>query len=250
MGIYRMKPNRMKVIVPLAGPEGEVEKEFNEFKNLIKIYDKPLIKYIADRRPYDLRSAAFLLFRQTNEKYNIAARIKDIFGKHTEMFIIDKITEGAPCSVMEYLESSKIKGDILVDLVDQHLSLGQDFLKFIQKNKSRVKGIIPTFRSKYWKWSYVRLDKDGYVSEVQEKVNPPISPYATAGVYYFSDVKDYLAATRQMIRLDKRVKFNHKFFVSCIYNELPKKSVITYPTNIICPLGSVEGIKSFRQIIW
>ena len=124
------------------------------------------------------------------------------------------------------------------------------FIKFIKKNRAKVKGIIPTFKSRYWKWSYVRLDKGGFVKEVQEKANPPISDNATAGVYYFSCAKDFILATEQMVRFNKRVKFNNKFFVSCVYNEFPKQSVINYPTQIICPLGSVEGIKLFKQIAW
>lgn len=240
----------MKVIVPLAGPEGAVEKEFGEFKNLISIYDKPLLKYVSDNRPYDLSEAAFILWRDTDNKYHISKRLKEIMGSRIEIFILDEVTEGAPCSVTAYLEQSNVKGDILIDLLDQHLSLKADFIQFIENNRKIAKGIIPTFKSKYWKWSYVRTDKDGFVEEVQEKVNPPISEDATAGVYYFSDTEDYIYAAKQMIRLDKRVSFNHKFFVSCVYNELPKKSVVSFPTTITCPLGSVEGIKAFEQIAW
>ena len=240
----------MKIIVPLAGPEGEVEKEFRDFKNLIEVYNKPLIKYIAEKRPYDLSKAAFILFKDTDKRYNLSKRLKGIFGKNTEVFILERITEGAPCSVIEYIKQRKIKEDIMIDLVDQHLALDKRFIQFIKQKKKKVKGIIPTFKSRYWKWSYVCLDKNGFVEKVQEKVDPPISDNATAGVYYFSDTDDFVVAAQQMIRLNKRVKFNDKFFVSCVYNELPKKTVLTYPASIICPLGSVEGIKLFSQIAW
>ena len=245
MGVYRVK-----IIVPLAGPEGEVEREFKEFKNLIEVYNKPLIKYIAEKRPYDLKKAAYILLKETNKKYDIARRLKKILGSDLEFFMLDKITEGAACSVAAYLREYGCKGDILVDLVDQHLDLGRGFTKFIKENKANVEGVIPTFKSRYWKWSYARVDKDGFVKEVQEKVNPPISDNATAGVYYFSSSKGFLSAAGQMVELNKRVKFNNKFFVSCVYNELPMRSVITYPTQIICPLGSVEGINLFKQIAW
>lgn len=240
----------MKVIVPLAGPEGEAEKEFKDFKNMIEVHNKPLIKYIAEKRPYDLSKAAFILLKDTDKKYNLAKRLKDIFGKNTDVFSLEKMTEGAPCSVIEYIKQRKIKEDIIVDLVDQHLGLDKRFIQFIKRNKKRVRGIIPTFKSRYWKWSYARLDKYGFVEEVQEKVDPPISDNATAGVYYFSKADDFVRAAGEMVRLNKRVKFNDKFFVSCVYNELPKASVITFPTRIICPLGSIEGIKLFEQIAW
>ena len=240
----------MKVIVPLAGPEGEAEREFSEFKNLIEVYNKPLIKYIAEKRPYDLRKAAYILLKETNKKYDIARRLKKILSSDLEIFTLDKITEGAAWSVAEYLRKYGCRGDILVDLLDQHLDISDDFIKFIKKNRANVKGIIPTFKSRYWKWSYARVDKKGFVEEVQEKVNPPISDNATAGVYYFSSSRGFLSAAEEMVRLNKRVKFNNKFFISFGYNELPKHSVINYPVKIICPLGSVEGIKLFKQIAW
>lgn len=240
----------MRIIVPLAGQEGEVEREFKEFKNLIEVYGKPLIQHVTENRPYDFSKAVFILLEETNKKYNIQERLKKIYGNTIEIFMLNQITEGAACSVLEYLEGNNTNEDIVIDLLDQHLTLDQRFIDFVKNNKNDVKGIIPTFKSKYWKWSYARSGKDGFVEEVQEKVNPPISNNATAGVYYFSSAKDYIEAARQMIKLDKRVKFNDKFFVSCVYNELPKKSVIGYPTQIICPLGSVAGIKLFEQIAW
>lgn len=245
MGLYRMK-----VIIPLAGPEGEVEREFGDFKNLIQVHNKPLIKYVAEKRPYDLSKATFILLKDTDKKYKIGIKLKKTLGNSIKIFLINKLTEGAPCSVLAYLQDHKIKGDILVDLADQYLSLEKYFIGFIEKNKKKVKGIIPTFKSMYWKWSYVKCDSNGFVTQVQEKVKPPISEDATAGIYYFSNAQDFIKAAKQMINLNKRVKFNNKFFVSCVYNELPKKSVITFPTRIICPLGSVEGIRLFEQIAW
>ena len=240
----------MKVIVPLAGPEGEVEREFKDFKNLIEVHDKSLIRYMAEKRPYSLAEATFILLKETDKKYAIGSRLNKILGNKIEIFMLDKLTEGAPCSVMSYLEEHKIKEDILIDLADQYLCLNKNFIAFIKQNKNKVKGIVPTFKSRYWKWSYMRLDAKDFVKEVQEKVNPPISDNATAGVYYFSSAADFVSATKQMVRLNKRVKFNNKFFVSCVYNEFPQKSVVNFPTNIICPLGSIEGIKLFEQIAW
>ena len=240
----------MKVVVPLAGPEGEAEKEFKDFKNLIEVYGKPLIRYIAEKRPYDLGKATFILLKSTDAKYAIAKRLKKILGSSIEIFMLERETEGAPCSVMEYLKTLHNDPELLIDLVDQHLSLDKEFVKFIHTQKSNVKGIIPTFKSRYWKWSYIRLDRQGYVTQVQEKVNPPLSDNATAGVYYFSSSKEFVRAAEQMVAMNKRAAFNNKFFVSCVYNEFPPKSIITFPAQIICPLGSVEGIKVFPLIAW
>ena len=48
------------------------------------------------------------------------------------------------------------------------------------KKKNSIKGMIPIFKSRYRKWSYVKIDKDGFEKEVQEGVDPSISDNATA----------------------------------------------------------------------
>ncbi len=85
---------------------------------------------------------------------------------------------------------------------------------------------------------------------VKEKVNPPISENAAAGIYYFFSAKDFITATEKVFKFNKRVEFNNKFFISCVYNEFPRNTILTYPTNIICPLGSVDEIRVFPQIAW
>lgn len=72
------------------------------------------------------------------------------------------------------------------------------------------------FRSVHPRWSFVALDKDGYVNETSEK--RPISDMATAGCYYFKHGKDFVEAAFNTIRKD--VNYNGSYYICSTYNEL------------------------------
>lgn len=65
------------------------------------------------------------------------------------------------------------------------------------------------------KWSYARLDDNGFVAEVAEK--KVISNLATVGVYYWSRGSDYVRYAEQMIAKDIRV--NGEYYVAPVFNE-------------------------------
>ncbi len=55
-------------------------------------------------------------------------------------------------------------------------------------------GII-TFPNKHPKWSYAKLDDEGYGTEVAEK--KPISEHATVGIYYWKKDQIILSMLRK-----------------------------------------------------
>jgi hypothetical protein len=66
------------------------------------------------------------------------------------------------------------------------------------------------------KWSYVRFDDAGLITEVVEK--RVISTEATVGIYNFRRGSDFVAAAERMIEHDLRV--NGEFYVAPVYNQL------------------------------
>ena len=76
-------------------------------------------------------------------------------------------------------------------------------------------GGILTFPASHPKWSYAKLDDDGFVSEVAEK--KPISKHATVGVYWWKKGSDYVKYAEQMI--EKNIRVNNELYVCPVYNE-------------------------------
>jgi len=104
---------------------------------------------------------------------------------------------------------------------------------------------ILTFNSTHPKWSFAKLNEDGFVSEVAEK--KPISDIATVGVYYWNKGSDYVKYAEQMILNDVRV--NNEFYVCPVFNEAihDDKKVKIFPIEKMWGLGTPEDLDIFLK---
>jgi hypothetical protein len=75
---------------------------------------------------------------------------------------------------------------------------------------------VLTFSSVHPRYSYVRVDGGGMVTEAAEK--NPISRNATVGFYWFSQGRRFVEAVKKMIRKDAAV--NGVFYICPALNEL------------------------------
>jgi hypothetical protein len=78
-----------------------------------------------------------------------------------------------------------------------------------------IDGGILTFKATHPKWSYAKLNEDGFVSEVAEK--KVISDEATVGIYYWRHGSDYVKYAEQMIKKD--IRTNGEFYTCPVFNE-------------------------------
>jgi len=108
-----------------------------------------------------------------------------------------------------------------------------------------VDGGIVSFEATHPKWSFAKLDDDGFVSEVAEK--KPISNIATVGVYYWSKGSDYVKYAEQMI--DKDIRTNNEFYVCPVYNEAigDGKKVKVFPIDKMWGLGTPEDLDVYLK---
>ena len=100
-----------------------------------------------------------------------------------------------------------------------------------------------TFEATHPKWSFAKLDDQGFVSEVAEK--KPISNIATAGIYYWKKGSDYVKYANQMIQ--KNVRTNNEFYVCPVFNEAIQDGlkVKTFDITKMWGLGTPEDLKTF-----
>ena len=83
------------------------------------------------------------------------------------------------------------------------------------KDVYQLDGGIVSFKATHPKWSYAKVNDDGFVSEVAEK--KPISDNATVGIYFWKKGSDYVKYAEQMI--EKNVRTNGEFYVCPVFNE-------------------------------
>jgi hypothetical protein len=118
---------------------------------------------------------------------------------------------------------------------------GDEFLRVVDG----LDGGIVTFRDglRNPKWSFARVDGDGFVVEVAEK--NPISDIATAGFYYWRRGSDYVRCAERMI--DRNIRVNNEFYVCPVYNEGIAEGLKfkTFEARRMCGLGTPEDLELF-----
>jgi dTDP-glucose pyrophosphorylase len=107
-------------------------------------------------------------------------------------------------------------------------------------------GILTFTRENDPKWSYAKLDENGFVSEVAEK--NPISNHATVGIYYYNKGSEYVKYAEQMI--SKNIRFKNEFYVAPVYNEMiqDNKKIKIYDCDAMHGIGTPEDLEKFLEI--
>ena len=234
----------MKVLIPMAGAGSRFEKAGYTFpKPLIEVNGKPMIQTVVENLNIDAKHV-FIVQKEHYEKYNLKYLL-NLISPDCEIVQVDGMTEGAACTTL--LAEKFINNDepLLTANSDQYIDWdSNEFLYSMEA--SGIDGGILTFESVHPKWSFAKLNDQGYVSEVAEK--KPISNKATVGIYYWSKGSDYVKYAKQMIRKNKRV--NNEFYVCPVFNEAIEdgKKIKTFDIEKMWGLGTPEDLEVFLNV--
>jgi hypothetical protein len=112
-------------------------------------------------------------------------------------------------------------------------------------NETDVDGGIVSFRATHPKWSFAKIDDDGFVTEVAEK--NPISDIATVGYYYWKHGSDFVKYAEQMI--DRNIRVNNEFYVCPVFNQAieDEKKIITFDVPKMWGLGTPEDLNYYLE---
>ena len=237
----------LNIVVPMAG-RGSRFATAGYFmpKPLIDVHGKYMIEVVTDNvRPKCEHRFIYLCLEEHLQKYNLSEKLANI-SPGCIVVPVNKVTEGAACTVLlaeEYIDTSDslmtVNSDQYIDFdIDVYLSKMQD-----------TDGLIMTMYADDPKWSFVRLDDSGYVTEVREK--EVISNEATVGIYNFAHGHDYVQYAHEMIEANERV--NGEFYVAPVYNRIIKAGKKISFCNIgsenagMYGLGIPSDLESFLQ---
>jgi hypothetical protein len=112
-------------------------------------------------------------------------------------------------------------------------------------NETEADGGIVTFTSTHPKWSFAKIDDNGFVSEVAEK--NPISDIATVGVYFWKHGSDYVKYAEQMI--SKNIRVNNEFYVCPVFNEaiVDNKKIRVFNIPKMWGIGTPEDLNYYLK---
>lgn len=237
----------INILVPIAG----VAKTFKEKgyifpKPLIEVKNKPMIQLIYENLKLNMEHRFIFIVRKVDYEEFALGDVLKMMIPDSLVVVLNGETKGAACSALMAAHFIKGSNPLLIANGDQYLDVDLSTIvrKFLDEG---VDGGIITFESVHPKWSFVRVDRDGFVLEAAEK--KPISKHATAGVYFFKKGDYFIEAAQSMIRKD--VKTMDQFFICPTYNEMILKGMKIKTVNIdnraMYGLGTPEDIAEFEK---
>lgn len=233
----------LNVLIPMAGAGSRFEQAGYTFpKPLIDVHGKPMIQLVVDNLNFN-SPHTFIVQKSHNKKFNLNSLLPLINKDNpTNIVEVDGITEGAACTTL--LAKSIINNDnpLIIANSDQYINWSCGEFMYKMQEHDVDAGIV-TFKATHPKWSFVKINEYGYVTEVAEK--NPISDIATVGIYYWKRGSDYIKYAEQMISKNKR--YNNEFYVCPVFNEAIKdeKKIKIYNVDQMWGLGTPEDLESF-----
>ena len=234
---------KMNVLIPMAGAGSRFQQAGYTFpKPLIDVEGKPMIQVVVDNLNIDA-TYIYVVQKEHRVKYNLDTLL-NLITPSCKIVEVDGITEGAACTTL--LAKEFIDNDEPLVMANSDQFVEWDSNEFMYKMiEQKVDGGILTFTATHPKWSFVKVNEYGYVTEVAEK--NPISDMATVGIYYWSKGSDYVKYAEQMI--EKNIRTNNEFYTCPTFNEAigDGKKIKTFNIEKMWGLGTPEDLKYFLE---
>lgn len=248
MGLTQVKPKwvdkKLNVLIPMAGAGTRFQQAGYTFpKPLIDVDGRPMIQVVVENLNIDA-NFIYLVQRAHREKYNLDILL-NLLTPGCLVIDVDGLTEGAACTALLAKEHINTDAPLFFANSDQYVEWDSNEF-FYKMNESDLGGGIPTFKATHPKWSFAKLDNEGYVSEVQEK--KPISNLATVGFYYWKHGSDFVKYAEEMI--EQNIRVNNEFYVCPVYNNAIKGGlkVRTFDVDKMWGLGTPEDLNYFIDV--
>lgn len=203
----------INIVIPMAGAGSRFAKAgYKKPKPFIDVLGKPMICHVLDN--LDMPDAKFILLARKEHYDNEPETIQWIKNNYSvEFVLIDKLTEGAACTVLHAHRLINNDAPLLIANSDQIVDMNiTDYIN--DSNARNLDGSVLCFQDDDTKWSYAKIDNNGYIVEIKEKV--VISEHATVGIYYFAKGRIFVENAIDMFVRNERV--NNEFYVAPVYN--------------------------------
>jgi len=237
------RSKNMNILIPMAGAGSRFEKAGYTFpKPLIEVNGKPMIQVVLENLNIEAHYI-FIVQKAHYEKYNLQYLL-NLLAPGCDIVQVDGLTAGAACTTL--LARNYIDNDapLVIANSDQFVDWDSNQCLYAFSADGIDAGIL-TFEASHPKWSYARLDADGFVAEVAEK--KVISNHATVGIYYWKKGSDYVRNALRMIEAED--KTNGEYYVCPVFNYAIQegKKIRVKDVSGMWGLGTPEDLNYFLQ---
>lgn len=239
----------MNVVIPMAGLGSRFsEAGYDLPKPFIDVNGQPMIARVLENLYYPGARYTLLSRREHLENHNdIVSELKKEFS--VEFRSISSVTEGTAATLLFARDIFANEEPLLIANCDQIVDGG--IVDMIDSCRDQnLDGSIMVFEDEKRdpKWSFVKLDDHGLVTEAKEK--QPISSLATVGIYLFSRGVDFREAAIEMIIRNERT--NNEFYTCPTYNYLIEhgRRIAIYKIEqaAMHGIGTPEDLDDYRAI--
>ena len=236
----------MNILIPMAGEGSRFAKEGYTFpKPLIDVNGKPMIQSVVENLDFNA-NYIFLVRKEHLEKYEgLEDTLQRITNGKCTIVEVDGLTEGAACTALLAKEHIDNDDDLLIANSDQIIEYSPENFNLMRELMPNVDAMVYTFEAVHPKWSFVKTNSRGIITEVAEK--KPISNIATCGIYWYRKGSDFVKCAEQMIEKDIRV--NNEFYTAPVYNELinNRGTLVPFYVHEMWGVGTPEDLRSFLE---
>jgi NDP-sugar pyrophosphorylase family protein len=236
----------MNILMPIAGAGKRFENAGYTFpKPLIPIPNfngNPMVKVVVDNLNLN-GNYIFVCRKEHIDKYHIDVLLKTMIPD-CKVLSVNYLTDGSARTCL--LAKDIINTDESLCIADcDHFPIwnSTDFTTVIENQKED--GLCVTFENYHPKFSYVKTNSNGYITEIKEK--EVISNKANVGIYYWKHGSDYVKYAERMI--SKNIRVNNEFYVAPVFNEAIQddKLIKEYPISKQWELGTPEDLDYFLK---
>jgi len=235
----------MKIVVPMAGRGLRFAGQgLNTPKPLIPILGRPMIAWALDSlMALQYSSLIFVVLQEHETAFHVSDLLSKNSGSSAQVVLIPEITEGQLCTVLAAREMIHTDEDILIASADTLVrsSLQDD----IARRPPDCRGIISVASLPGDRWSFARADEHGNVVEVAEKVR--ISDHASTGLYYFSNGREFVQVSEQMIANGEKTR--GEYYVIPVYQKYIQRGwrVQLSLASEMWDMGTPEALVAFTK---
>lgn len=235
----------MTVIITMAGLGSRFRKAgYNCPKYMIEAKGKTLFEWSMDSLVgynENVEKYVFVVRKEDNAADFIKEKCSAYGIDNVEFVEIDYMTDGQATTCMLAIPYCDPEQAIMVYNIDTYVEPYE--MKFADISGD---GHIPCFHADGDHWSFAKLDDNGNVTEVREKVR--ISDNCTLGAYYFSSAKLYLQLYDEYYADDSNMEKNEKY-IAPLYNYMIEKgmpvTISIVDANKVHVLGTPEELNAF-----
>jgi UDP-N-acetylglucosamine diphosphorylase / glucose-1-phosphate thymidylyltransferase / UDP-N-acetylgalactosamine diphosphorylase / glucosamine-1-phosphate N-acetyltransferase / galactosamine-1-phosphate N-acetyltransferase len=204
----------MIVVIPMAGRGSRYsDRGYQTPKPLIEVAGKPMVLWaLKSLEGLPVSKYIFVVLKEHEEKFNVKKLVSDFAGKKSQFVLIDDITEGQLCTVLEAKESIDTDEDVLIASSDTFV-LGD---LNVDIENTDWDGIISVANLPGDRWSFAKTNDRGEVIQVTEKVR--ISNNASTGLYYFRKGRCLVDFASRMIT--NKEKTRGEYYVIPVYEKM------------------------------